>query len=85
MKMNPDDLVLFSVIRESDHTGVSGEGVVAYGIRFPHPLKKVVLGWVTDPHNSVTVFDSMDAVKAIHGHGGDTRYVQVYRMDTGTP
>jgi hypothetical protein len=80
-----DELVVFNMVRETDGTGVSGEGLVAHGVRFPEPNGTVILAWVTEPHQATTVFDSIEAVEAIHGHGGDTKLIPIYRVDTGKP
>lgn len=86
MKLNPDDMVLFALQREEDESGVSGTGVVAYGIRFPEPNSRVALGWVSGSgHTSVAVYDSIEAVESIHGHGGSTHVVPLYREDVGKP
>ena len=60
---------LFELIRTEDETGVSGTGSVAWGVEFPDG--KCVLRWRTE-FSSVTVYDSMTALEAIHGHGGKT-------------
>jgi hypothetical protein len=82
MNPNPDQLVLFQLYRREDESGVSGEGTVAFGVKFPEPNGRVVLGWVTD-FNSVAVYDSMDDMKDIHGHGGKTSIVQMDAIDCG--
>lgn len=58
--------------RIEDTTGISGTGVVARGAMLPSG--KIVLEWVTT-HKSVCVYDSLDEVQAIHGHGGKTKIV----------
>lgn len=79
-------LVLFSLYREEDESGISGTGTVAYGIKFPEPNGSVVLGWVpAHDRTSVAVYDSMEAVKNIHGHGGSTTIVQMNSIDCGGP
>jgi hypothetical protein len=86
MKCNPDDLVAFQMYRENDESGVSGTGVVAYGMKWPEPNGKVTLAWVAShDRTSVAVYDSMEDMKNIHGHGGSTKFVQLWRMDTGKP
>jgi hypothetical protein len=87
MKTNPDELILFALVRQQDESDVSGTGTVAYGIRFPEPNGRVALGWVADnhPHTSVAVYDSLAAVESIHGHGDKTAIVPQYRYDTGKP
>lgn len=64
--------------------GVHRDGsVVAYGVKFPRPHGKVVLCWNTQPA-STTVFDSMNDMEQIHGHGGTT-FVPVQKFDMGGP
>lgn len=62
----------FVLYRGEDETGVSGTGVVAGGVAFPNG--KCVVSWFTAV-TSVAVYDSIAAVRAIHGHGGKTRIV----------
>jgi hypothetical protein len=59
----------FRLIRAQDVSGVSGVGVVGEGVQFSSG--KVALTWHSDVH-SVTVFDGVDDVEAIHGHEGRT-------------
>jgi hypothetical protein len=67
----------FSLHRHEDLTGVSGTGVVAEGVLFNNG--KVAIAW--DPTKtkaevvSVTIFDSIDDVKTLHGHDGATEIV----------
>jgi oligoribonuclease (3'-5' exoribonuclease) len=69
---------VFELRRDVDETGVSGTGTVARGVVLDNG--KVVLAWLT-AHTSVAVYDSMDAVVAIHGHNGATRVVRTARLD----
>jgi hypothetical protein len=87
LKTNPDELILFALHRTEDESGVSGTGTVAYGVRWPEPNGRVTLAWVADKHDytSVAVYDSLDAVETIHGHGNKTKIVPQYRVDTGKP
>lgn len=65
---------LFSLHRDEDETGVSGTGVVAEGIEFSDGT--VALRWLSDWPTSVVFHDrGIDAVRAVHGHGGKTRIV----------
>lgn len=59
----------FDLIRYHDVSGVSGEGVVAWGVKFPDG--SVALRWPGD-HPATAVWDSVEAVLAIHGHNGLT-------------
>lgn len=86
MKTNPDDMVVFQMLRQHDESGVSGTGVVAYGIKWPEPNGKVTLAWVAaEGRTSVALYDSMDHVEDIHGHGGSTKFIPMWRVDTGKP
>lgn len=76
---------IFALRRGTDESGVSGTGVVAYGVKFPKPNEQVVLGWITKPHQSVATYDSMEAVKHIHGHGGKTQIIPIDSWDMGGP
>jgi hypothetical protein len=60
----------FELVREVDVSGVSGTGVVAEGIVFSNG--KAVLGWNSEVH-SVCVYDNIQALEQIHGHGGCTK------------
>lgn len=62
----------FLLIRDEDETGISGTGVVAEGVEFSDG--RVVLRWQThgNSHHSTVVWDDIESVVAIHGHGGRT-------------
>jgi hypothetical protein len=55
--------------RSEDETGISGTGTVAGGVQFPDGT--VVMRWVT-ASASTGVYDSIEDVVTIHGHGGKT-------------
>lgn len=59
----------FYLVRIEDASGVSGTGRVAQGTIFDNG--KVALTWLSD-HPSVTVYDNIGEVRAIHGHEGKT-------------
>ena len=59
----------FQLVRKEDETGISGTGVVAYGVAFPDGT--AVLRWDTKV-NSTVFYNSIEDLKAIHGHGGKT-------------
>ena len=59
----------FVLIRKEDETGISGTGMVAEGVQFHDG--KCVLAWRTK-YRSISVYDSSEAVVAIHGHEGKT-------------
>jgi hypothetical protein len=63
---------LFRLFRLEDETGLSGTGVVAEGVEFANG--KVAVTWGGElAVPSVTVFDSIEQVEKVHGHGGKTR------------
>jgi len=64
------ELKPFYVDRIEDETGVSGTGVVAYGVVLPSG--KVVMEWDTAT-SSITLFNNIKDVEKIHGHGGKTQ------------
>lgn len=59
----------FVLRRITDASGVSGEGIVAEGIRFSNG--QAVLHWLSQL-SSVAVYHSADVLVAAHGHNGDT-------------
>jgi hypothetical protein len=65
-----DDIRRFELIRDEDITGISGTGVVAWGVEFPDG--KVVTRWNGDIAQ-ISVWERIDDVAAIHGHEGATR------------
>lgn len=64
----------FILLRGEDVRGVSGIGVVAWGVEFPDGV--VALRWASDWPTSVVFHDKgIEAVKAVHGHDGRTQIV----------
>jgi hypothetical protein len=64
----------FQLVRDTDLTGVSGTGVVAEGVAFSDGT--VALRWLSAWPTSVVFHDrGIEAVEAVHGHGGATRIV----------
>lgn len=66
------NMKMFYLRRGEDESGVSGTGRVAQGFVFDNG--KVAVTWLSE-HPSVTVYDSIGEVTAIHGHGGKTELV----------
>ena len=64
----------FELHRDVDVSGVSGTGHVASGVVFDDG--KVCVRW-NGRHRSMVLWDSIDAVLAVHGHGGATRLVWI--------
>jgi hypothetical protein len=62
----------FHLLRFEDESGVSGTGWVAEGAVFSNGW--VVLIWPTGTP-SLNFYESLEAVEAVHGHGGLTRIV----------
>lgn len=59
----------WALYRLADETGMSGCGVVAYGVQFPDG--SVSYRWNTSPRTS-QIAESIHDVKYIHGHEGKT-------------
>lgn len=64
----------FVLVRDTDVTGVSGEGVVVWGLRYPDG--RVSYRWNSSIATTVAA-ESVEDVIAIHGHDGATRLVWV--------
>ncbi|MCZ2224444.1 MAG: hypothetical protein LC122_12545 [Chitinophagales bacterium] len=60
----------FHLERIKDISGISGCGVVAEGVEFLD-TRQVVLHWIGD-HPCTNIYQSIEDVKYIHGHGGST-------------
>jgi len=60
---------VFYLHRKEDESGISGTGRIAQGIVFDNG--KVALTWLS-AHPTVTVYDNLGEVRAIHGHSGKT-------------
>ena len=65
----------FYLNRTEDESGVSGTGKVAQGVIFDNG--KVALTWLGE-HSTVTIFEDIEEVTTIHGHGGKTKVVIEY-------
>ncbi len=72
MKLPP--MQEFYLSREEDVSGTSGVGVVARGIVLPSG--KAILEW-TSFHTSIALYNNLQDVEAIHGHGGKTKVVLI--------
>ncbi|WP_203433399.1 hypothetical protein [Jiangella asiatica] len=59
----------FALVRHVDYTGVSGVGVVAYGVVFGDG--QVALRW-SSTHPATSLWASLDDLMAVHGHGDAT-------------
>jgi hypothetical protein len=65
---------MFNLVRHYDETGISGEGFVAQGVVFDDGT--VAMRWTTDT-NSTVLYDNIESVEKIHGHGGKTQIVWI--------
>ena len=59
----------FALVRNTDEKGMSGEGVVAYGVQFPSG--QCAYRWNTDP-GTIQLAKNIYDVQYIHGHEGRT-------------
>lgn len=64
----------FQLWRDLDETGTSGPGLIAEGCEFTSGA--CALTWLT-PFKTVSMWDSVKALDAVHGHSGATRIVWV--------
>lgn len=62
----------FHLVRDTDVTGISGEGIIVDGVEFTDGT--IALRWLTGAP-STGIFDSIGDVENVHGHGGKTRVV----------
>jgi hypothetical protein len=62
----------FFLFRMEDETGVSGTGTVAEGVEFTDGT--VAMRWLTGTA-STAIYDKIQDVEEIHGHGGKTTVV----------
>jgi len=61
----PEGIRTFTVCRQNDETGVSGEGVIVEGCRFA--TGHTVIHWLTPaPRGSIAFFDNFDDFIKIH-------------------
>lgn len=62
----------FVLVRDTDITGISGEGVVVWGIMFPDGT--CAYRW-NSRWRTTCIADCIDDIESIHGHNGATRVV----------
>lgn len=67
----------FYLLREHDHSGISGVGRVADGVQFTDGT--VVVHW-RSTHPATSIWHRLNDVLSVHGHGGTT---QVCWLDGG--
>ena len=64
-KLAPRGIRAFTVCRQSDETGVSGEGVVIEGAKLA--TGQAIIHWLyPPPRGGIAVFDSMDDFIKVH-------------------
>ena len=64
----------FYLDRANDETGVSGTGFIAEGVELRDG--RVVLCWLGN-FRSTILYDNIEAVVKVHGHGGKTVVIYV--------
>lgn len=62
----------FHVNRTTDHSGVSGTGLVAKGIEFGDGL--ALLRWSGTRYRSVAIYPDFETLKSVHEHSGSTTF-----------
>ena len=73
---NLEPMQEFYLSRDEDVSGTSGTGIVARGIVLPSG--KCVLEW-TSFHTSIALYNNVQDVESIHGHGGKTKVVLIQK------
>lgn len=68
------------LVRDEDPTGVSGIGVVVWGIEFPDGV--AAYRWATQ-WRTTCVAATVEELMRIHGHGGTTRLVWLDDEEAG--
>ena len=67
----PQGIRTFTVCRQSDETGISGEGVVIEGATFA--TGHTVIHWLTPaPRGSIAFFDAFDELHSTHTQGASS-------------
>jgi hypothetical protein len=59
----------FVFLRHEDQTGISGVGLVVMGVQYPD--ERCHYRWLSE-NATDQMADSMDKIRAVHGHGGKT-------------
>lgn len=62
----------FVLVRDNDVTGISGEGVIIWGVQFPDGV--VAYRWNTGTATTC-IADRFEDLITVHGHNGETRFV----------
>lgn len=69
----------FTLHRQQDVTGVSGTGVVAWGVEWPDGSAS--LRWLGDTPSFVNYEGGAEHVRHVHGHNGNT--VLIWKAEEG--
>jgi hypothetical protein len=71
----PPKIRKFHLNRERDESGVSGTGIVAVGVVLPSG--RAIIEWVSKrtKADSLGIYDDVEDVEMVHGHGGATKIV----------
>lgn len=67
-----DMMKRFYLDRKEDTSGVSGTGIIAYGVIYPSGT--VVMEWVTT-YGSIAIYKSIDEIQVLHAKKGKTELV----------
>ena len=68
--MEGDSIKLYKLVRKHDVNKVSGTGTVA--LISVMPSGRAVMEWISSNHPTLTIFNNIDEISLIHGHGGDS-------------
>lgn len=77
MNNTKSEMKTFTLNRKTDVSGISGSGVVCEGCIFSNG--KVALNWLTEI-SSIVIHDSLENVRKIHGHNGDTEIIFTHQI-----
>jgi hypothetical protein len=73
---------LFALHRNIDNHGISGTGIVAWGIHWPDGT--CAIRWCGTRYASTALYSSLTDLRSVHGHDGRTQVVWLPTA-TGTP
>lgn len=62
----------FYLNRKIDLSGVSGTGIIAYGVILPSG--RVVMEWVTE-HKSIAIYDGINEIQILHAQPDKTELI----------
>lgn len=78
----PTALRRFQLHRREDVSGVSGVGIVAEGVQFHDG--RLAMSWLSH-HHTVALYDCVESLLDIHGHGGRTTLCWLDPAPPGVP